>query len=256
MPRFIPSPSKVVALVREFGALGPLAAFTVIGPAVGALVLSVTGPAGWYPRLAAADPMVQALVIAVGTVFLTGLSLVPTHAASLVAGMLFGPLVGPALALGSIGAAALFGYALVRRFVADHAIERLARRPRAYAVHQALLHHSSRRTILLVALIRLSPVMPFAATNLLMASSRVPRGQFLVGTILGIAPRVVAVAVAGAGLATLDLGVAGDRHLAVLGVVATLVTLAVATRIAAPVVRKVTREEREASREIEGEAAP
>jgi uncharacterized membrane protein YdjX (TVP38/TMEM64 family) len=90
----------------------------------------------------------------------------------------------------------------------------------------------------LVALLRLSPLLPFAATNLVLAAARVPVLPFLAGTALGIAPRVCVVALAGSGLSELDLSRSSDQRLAVLGAVATVLVLVVLTRLARRVLRQ------------------
>ncbi len=221
---------RLADLARELGAIGPLALLSVLGPTAGAVLLAVSANS-WYPLLATQGPH-AAVWLAAATVVLAGLSLVPTHATSLVAGMLFGAAGGSALALLGIGGAALMGFGLLRRLVGERAVEALARRPRAAVVHRAVVDRRGRDLAGLLALIRLSPVMPFAATNLLMASSRVGLGPFLAGTLAGIAPRVVAVAVAGAELQDLDLARSGDRGLALVGLAATALALWVFARIA------------------------
>jgi uncharacterized membrane protein YdjX (TVP38/TMEM64 family) len=211
--------------LRELGAVGPLALLAVFGPLVGALVLA--GSAGlWFEPLRASG-LWAVPTLGLGTVFLAGLSLLPTHATSLLAGILFGAVGGPALALVSIAGAALLGFAALRHCVGDRLVQEFARRPRAAAVHRALCRRSASRTGLLIALIRLSPAMPFAVTNLLMASAGVPLRTFLVGTLLGIAPRVLVVAWAGAGLRELDLSQGRDARLLIAGAVALVLALVV-----------------------------
>ncbi len=218
----------------ELGAIGPLAVFTVVGPSVGAVVLTATF-GSWYGGLE--DSVNPAPLFFVCAAILAGLSLIPTHASSLVAGMLFGTAPGSVLAMLSVLAAALLGYRVLAQFSRARATLALASRPRASAVHRALLHHSGRRTIWIIALIRLSPLMPFAATNLLMAASGVRLGPFLAGTLLGIAPRVIVVAAAGSGLAELDLSQGADRRLLILGALATAAALFVAGRLASRTLR-------------------
>ena len=230
---------RVLRTVWELGSLGPLAAFTVIGPAVGALVL-VASAGSWLPPLQAQGLGAVPWVL-VGTVVLAALGLIPTHASSLVAGMLFGVLGGSALALLGTAAAALVGHRLVRRLVGERAVERLASSPRSQAVHAELIGRGLARTAGLVALLRLSPLMPFAATNLLLASAGVKLRAFLLGTVLGIAPRVMMVAAAGAGLSELDLDRASDVRLLVLGLIATAIALAVIGHLARRALRRVAR---------------
>ena len=64
--------------------------------------------------------------------------------------------------------------------------------------------------------------------------------EFLLGSVVGLAPRVVAVAVAGAGLAQLDLSRGADLRLAVLGAVATVALLVVLWAVGRRALREVT----------------
>ncbi len=214
----------------ELGALGPLALFTVVAPAVGALGLVATSGT-WFPPLQELGTGAWPWVL-VATVLLAGLGLIPTHASSLVSGMLLGFVGGSALAVGATALAALFCHALVRRLVGDEFLTRLSSGVRGRAVHAELVGGGALRTAALIALVRLSPAMPFAATNLLLASAGVRVGTFLAGTVLGIAPRVLVVALAGAGLAEFDLDRGHDGRLLVLGALATVAALFVIGRLA------------------------
>jgi len=73
----------------------------------------------------------------------------------------------------------------------------------------------------------------------LMAASGVGLGPFLAGSLAGLAPRVIAVAVAGAGLAELDLARSADVRLAIAGGLATVAVLVVMGRIARAALREV-----------------
>jgi uncharacterized membrane protein YdjX (TVP38/TMEM64 family) len=207
--------------ITSLGMLGPWTAFTVLAPAAGAVVLATT-TADWLPFLQQAG--VPGLIGS--TVLLAGLSLVPTHAASLVSGFLYGTSGGSLIALVAIALAAVLGYFLSLMLVGGRLQVAIAARPRAAAVHQALVHAGVLRTMTLIALVRLSPVMPFACTNLLLAASGVRFAPFMVGSVVGLFPRIAAVAVAGAALGELDLGAGSSGILLpVAGVVATVVAL-------------------------------
>lgn len=226
----LPHPREWLRTLRELGHLGPLALSMFALPLAGTFALAASAP-HWWPLLRDLEQG-QVLVFLAATVLCAGLCLIPTHASSLVAGLLFGPLQGIALALFGTGGAALLGYTLLRRLAGTRTALALAQRPRAAAVHAALFQGARHRTAGLVALIRLSPAMPFAATNLLMAAAGVSRAAFLCGTLAGIAPRVVAVVLAGAASRELDLSQGADRRFAVLGLLATVVVIAVVGRMA------------------------
>lgn len=207
----------------QFGAVGPVALFTGLGPLLGAIVLTATAPLwldGFLALGASQIPIFLAL-----TAVLAAYSLIPTHASSLVAGMAFGAGLGSLLAVVGTAMASALGFVTLRFLLRDKAISALAHHPRAEAVHRELDQGHPVRTMVLLALIRLSPVVPFAATNLLMSTTGVGLVPFLIGSAVGQAPRILAVVWIGASLTELDLSQAADRRLLILGVVATVVVL-------------------------------
>lgn len=207
----------------QFGAVGPIALFTGLGPLLGAIVLTATAPL-WLDGFLALGAMQIPIFLGLTTV-LAAYSLIPTHASSLVAGMAFGAGLGSLLAVVGTAMASALGFVTLRFFLRDKAINALAHHPRAEAVHRELDQGHPLRTMVLLALIRLSPVVPFAATNLLMSTTGVGLVPFLVGSAVGQAPRILAVVWIGASLTELDLSQAADRRLLILGVVATVVVL-------------------------------
>ncbi|MFT7679383.1 MAG: putative membrane protein YdjX (TVP38/TMEM64 family), partial [Planctomycetota bacterium] len=165
------------------------------------------------------------------TAVLSAFSLMPTHAASLLCGMTFGIGPGTVMALVGIAMAAALGFATLRFFLRDKAVEALSHHPRAEAIHRELSQGHYLRTIALLALIRLSPAMPFATTNLLMSTTGIHILPFVIGSILGLAPRVIAVVWIGSSLTELDLSQAADRRLLILGLVATVVVLGILRKV-------------------------
>ena len=80
----------------------------------------------------------------------------------------------------------------------------MAERPRWLAVRDALVGRSWWKTVLVVTLVRIPPNSPFALSNGAMAAARVPIGAYLVGTLVGLAPRTAVAVRAGSHLSTLD----------------------------------------------------
>jgi uncharacterized membrane protein YdjX (TVP38/TMEM64 family) len=164
-----------------------------------------------------------------------GLALLPTHVLSLLCGWAFGVPVGLAVALLTATAASPIGYAVLGRLagtglgsggggLAD-------RYPRAAAVCEAVARASPWRAGVLVGLLRLSPVVPYGSTNVLAAVFGVPLRPFVVGTLVGLAPRVLAVVWVGAGLERLASGGAVSPWLFGAGVLATVAALALIGRV-------------------------
>ena len=199
---------------------GALFVWATIVPAAGAAVVWATS-ASWLDALRATGDLAPWWLLLSATL-LTGLSLIPSHVAALVCGYAQGAAFGSLLGWLAIGAAAVLGYSIARPLMSERAVRLLVHRPRAARVHAALIAQSRGSRIGLVGLLRLSPAMPFALTNFLMAAARVPFVDFQLGSWLGMTPRVIAVACAGAGLSELVDAKTSQPWLLGLGVVATL----------------------------------
>jgi uncharacterized membrane protein YdjX (TVP38/TMEM64 family) len=81
----------------------------------------------------------------------------------------------------------------------DRVIAVIAEKPAWQAVHRALLG-GSRRIVFVTALLRLSPLSPFAIVNFVLAAARTPIGDYTLGTFLGLIPRTAAAAFVAAGI--------------------------------------------------------
>lgn len=214
---------------KSFGPLGPLMIFTVAAPGLGAIGLISTSQ-NWFPYLESLGST-QVLVYIACAIVLAGLSLIPTHACSLIAGMMFGIVKGPLLALVAVVGASYLSLIIVSLLVKESSYQALLQKPQAAKVHEELLVKSGSKAILFISMIRLSPVMPFAATNVLLAVSRVKAHLFILGSLIGLAPRVIIVAVAGAGLTELDFSKGSNIWLGILGVLSTIFLLGYTGRI-------------------------
>ena len=194
------------SVLARLGRLGPAAAATAFLPPIGALILlgTMNQSAPWLQSHGAAGVAIFITAFSI----LGGLALLPTYAPSVLGGWAFGVLVGlPATLAGFLGAAAM-GFAISRHLSGERLLRVLDEYPRGRAVHRALLAGSAARTLLVVTLLRVPPSGPFAMTNLLLAATGVGWAPYLLGSLLGLAPRVAAAVVVGASLSTLDL-----RHL-------------------------------------------
>lgn len=210
-------------------------------PVVGVIALGVYGPAiaGWLEAQPAA---VGVAVIVLAGAVLCGLALLPTHAVSLAAGYLLGAVAGPGVAwLAVIGASAL-GYVVGGRLAGPGAVAAMDGHPRFSALRAALLEDSPRAAAVCVGLLRLTPIAPFAATNAALAALRVEPGRYLLGTAVGMGPRIAVVAWLGAGMAELDWQSPAAPGLLVLGVVATVLVLVLIGRAARVAMRRAAAE--------------
>jgi uncharacterized membrane protein YdjX (TVP38/TMEM64 family) len=194
------------ATLMRLGRLGPAAAATAFLPPIGLLILlgTMNRSAPWLQSHGALGVV---LFVAAFSVF-GGFALLPTYAPSVLGGWAFGVVTGLGATLAGFVGAAAIGFALARHLSGDRLLQVLDEYPRGQALHRALLAGSWRRTLLVVTLLRVPPNGPFAMTNLLLAATGVGWGPYLLGSLLGLTPRVAAAVIVGASLSQLDL-----RHL-------------------------------------------
>jgi len=170
----------------------------------------------------------QKVLLVIGTgVLICGGALLPTHALSLGAGWLLGGVLGPTAAWIGVTAGALVGFGVGRVLAGPGLVRWIDHHPRLAAVHAATFDAPAARATGLIALLRLSPIAPFAATNVALAALRPRPTAFVLGSAAGLAPRVAIVAWLGAGMAQLDFTQPHSPWLIGVGAAATLLLLIV-----------------------------
>lgn len=229
---------QIVAVARQLGALAVLALAAAVMPGVcGILLLAYRQPvADWL----LVHPESGLVIYIVVFILAAGLALLPTYSQAFIGGYVFHFGVGfPAAMAGFVGAAAL-AYFVARLLGGDRAMVLISRSAQARAVHQSLIGAGFGRSLLTVTLLRLPPNSPFAMMNLALAATRVPFGAYLLGTLIGLAPRTAAVIYVGSQLKDLsDAGV--PSWMFWVGVVVTLIVLGILGHFISQAVHRVTR---------------
>lgn len=214
---------------------GKLAAYLSIGLAI--LVLLILGGRqlgvyipqfrAWVEGLGALAPVVFILGYAVATV-----AFIPGSALTLAAGAIFGVVEGTiyTLAGATLGASAAF---LLARYVARGAIERrISGNSRFAAIDRAV----GREGFKIVALLRLSPVLPFNLLNYALGLTRVRFLHYLAASV-AMLPGTLLYVYSGAAVGELAGGV-GNKVLLGVGLVATIVVTTFVTRLAGRALRQ------------------
>jgi uncharacterized membrane protein YdjX (TVP38/TMEM64 family) len=191
-------------VVRQLGPTSILAVGAAVLPPLGTIVLIATAPttSAWLREHPDIGPLVYTLCFGL----LAGLALLPTYAQSILGGLAFGVAIGLPAALGGFALGAIIGYEIASRVSGDRVKKLVEERPKFAAVHRALIGSAVPgrggfwKTFLVVTLLRVPPNSPFAIMNLLMASVKVPRLPFILGTAIGMLPRTAVAVVVGAGL--------------------------------------------------------
>jgi uncharacterized membrane protein YdjX (TVP38/TMEM64 family) len=110
--------------------------------------------------------------------------------------------------------------------------------PRARAVYEALLGSGPARSLFIVTLVRLSPNSPYAVTNLAFAAAGVNFVTYVIGTLLGIAPRTGVVVFIASRLANPQFE--APLWLWIAGILVTLLVLAIIAQISRQALARVT----------------
>jgi uncharacterized membrane protein YdjX (TVP38/TMEM64 family) len=194
---------RLCRFIREIGPAGPMALVATCLPAIGGIIMfSVAAEVvPWLHH----HPALGWIVFVVAFAVFGGFALVPTWANSIIGGWTYKFALGfPSVMLGLTGAA-MIGYALAHRIAGDRVEKAIAEHRKWEIVKEALVGGSTMRTIWVIFLLRLSPLLPFETTNVLLATTGVKPLPFLIGTILGVMPRTAAIVLAAASAEKLDL---------------------------------------------------
>lgn len=232
--------AKIYGSFRELGSFTPAALATAVVPIVNSTLLLVFAPsAGNWLR---ENWQIGIVVYLLGAWLVCGFALLPTNVIGILCGWAFGFPLGICLHLLAIVGASLISSYVLSPLVGDNLQKFLSNHKKAKTLHKTLLDQNFKRTTLVVTLLRLSPAMPFALTNLLMTAARVPLPSFLLGTFVGMLPRSSAVVFFGAGLSVLDLDEPFNVWTFVFGFIATLASVIVITYFSKQALAKMTTE--------------
>ncbi len=226
--------------VRELNRVALLGAATAIVPIVNSTLLLVFAPAaGNWLR---ANWEIGTIIYLLFAWLVCGFALLPTNVIGILCGWAFGFPLGISLHLLAIVGASLISSYVLSPLVGDNFQKFLAHHAKAQILHKTLLGKNFKRTTLVITLLRLSPAMPFALTNLLMTAAKVPLFAFLLGTFVGMLPRSAAVVFFGAGLSELNLNEPFNVWTFAFGFVATLISVIVISFFSKQALAKMTAE--------------
>jgi len=174
-------------IIKRLGPTSVLALATLVMPPLGSIVLIAhMDRLGQWLR---GHSFEGVLLYSAGFALCSGVALLPTYASAILGGWAFGFEVGFAAALVGFAGGSMIGYEIAGRAAGDRVERLFSEHPKWMTVRDALLRSGFVKTILIIALVRLPPNSPFASTNLVLGSLKVGRAVFLIGTLLGMAPR-------------------------------------------------------------------
>ena len=226
--------------VRELDRVALLSLATAVIPIVNSTMLLPFAPAAgnWLRE----NWQIGAVIYIMFAWLACGFALLPTNVIGVLCGWAFGFPLGIALHMTAIVGAALISSYVLAPLAGNTFQEFLEHHEKAKILHKSLLQKDFKRTTLIITLLRLSPAMPFALTNLLMTAARVPLASFLIGTFIGMLPRSAFVVFFGAGLSVLDFDEPFNIWTFVFGFVATLISVIVITYFSKQALARMTKE--------------
>lgn len=231
---------KIYTSFKEFGKLTPIAIITAFLPMLGSTILLIVAlPLGNWLR---ANWEVGGGLFLLGVFFFCGLALLPTNVIGIIGGWAFDFPLGITLLISGIVGAAMISFLIHKRIAGDRLPQIFDAHPKAKVIYEALVGQSVRRTTLIIFLLRMSPAMPFALTNFLMASARVPLKSYLVGTFFGMVPRSSAVVFVGAELSELNFDDSQNVWLLITGIAATIISVIVIGSISRRALERLTNQ--------------
>ena len=155
------------------------------------------------------------------------------------AGATFGVTEGTALVVSCSTMSATLSFLLARTYARDLVTAQCQDSQQFVALDKAFGTASFGKTLTLITLLRVSPLIPFAWGNYIFGVSPLPVGAFALGTFIGCAPGVAAVVSAGsAGAEIAATGVSSDGATLILGIAATIGAITVAGNIATEALRE------------------
>ena len=214
---------------RTLGSLTPLATTALVLPIIGSCIVLVAGPfaAKWLQQQGGWGVVYFTIAFAI----LGALTLAPTYTTSIIAGWTFGFARGwPAVIIGTL-AGAVMCYVGARWLAGERVISAFREHPRWDVVRRAVAEERADKTLWIVFLLRLSPVLPFGTTNVLLATTGVKLWIYILGTVLGLAPRTALVALAAAGAEKIDFSTGKSWWFLAAGAIATLLCVLIVARI-------------------------
>ncbi len=158
-PHVLPPAAPEKAPGRGLGRAGPVALIATVLPVIGSLSVLALGPfiAGWLRGQGWFGVVLFTAVFAL----LGAVALAPTYTTSVIAGWTFGFSRGfPAVTIGLVSGATMC-YLAARKLAGDRVQGLFEAHPRWEVVRRALLEDRPFKTLWIVFLMRLSPVLPF-----------------------------------------------------------------------------------------------
>lgn len=217
-------------LVR-LGPAAPIAiAVTIVPPLGSAALITIIATTNLAPWMR--DHPTTALPIYTFAFWFLGLFALPTYAYSMLGGWAFGFTAGLIATTIAYSGACCGAYAIARWVARDRVVPLIDEHPRLAKIRQILAGASFWKSFIIIALLRISPVSPFAITNVVLGAGGVPWSPFALGSACGVIPRTAAVVWIASGLSELPFKSGIGFWILGGGIVLAIIILFITSRLA------------------------
>lgn len=242
-----PADNSVGAIFERLGPAAWLGVAWAILPALGGILVLINmgSISAFLHGEAQAGPMREALGVATYVLIFivsAGCGFLPTYSQAILAGYAFGVPVGFVAAWIGFGGASILGFIIARRFARERAEREINKNVKARVVRDALIESGFGKALLIVTLVRIPPNSPFSLMNLILCASGVRKRVYIIGTLVGMAPRTFAAVLIGSQVTQL-VGrddIKTPRWMVIVGIVLTLVVLGVIGAMANRALKRLT----------------
>jgi uncharacterized membrane protein YdjX (TVP38/TMEM64 family) len=231
---------KIKKIKEDFGKIGFWAMFSLVMPIFGitAFIGVIYSVSPWLQ--ANQTEGVFAFIVSVS--ILAGLAILPTNIVGIVSGWAFDFQLGLLAMLGAICGALAINYFVSKRLAGENFESVIEKKPKLKAVHEELLKKNFFKSLLIIILLRLSPAVPFAATNFMISASGVSIKTFLLGTLIAYVPRTSATVFVGSSLSELNFNQPQESWMIILGIIATIAAIIVIGVFSKRALNRITAE--------------
>ena len=182
-----------------------------LSPLLGSIVKTL-GPATWLALASAFLPAFGSIVLlarmntigqwirshesagmagyTLGYAALTGVAVIPTQITAILGGWAFGFETGSICVLIGLAGSSMVAYTIARYGAGSRVDALFQQHPRWAAVRNALIGGGFLKSLAIILLIRI-PSTPYSIVNLVLGSTRANPLAYLIGTVVGMAPRML-----------------------------------------------------------------
>lgn len=232
--------AELMVYFRKLGPAGILAVLAMSLPAIGGFALLGFMPVygDWLQSLGGWGLLIYISTFAVAS----GLAFLPTYAQAVVGGFVFGITRGSIAAISGYLGGAIIGYTIARFASGDRVMNIIDEKPKWRCVYDALISQGRIRALVIITLLRLPPNSPFAITNLVMAGTKINPLIFIIGTLVGMAPRTIIAVYFGAGIEQLSISDMRGTSMFIISLVLAVIVLGIIGTLANKALARLTNE--------------